>query len=97
MAKFKAVHIYPEIWGGVECTINRRHDTYMDQLHRANHYERSGDLEAFATLGIKAIRYPILWEKHCKNKYDLINWTWSSTMNSSPNRLPVVLEKYSTI
>ena len=51
----------PEMWGGIECTINRKQDSYKDQLHLSRHYYRQGDLEAFATLGIKALRYPVLW------------------------------------
>ena len=54
----------PDIWGGIECTINRVNDSYFDQLQYANHYDREGDINAIAELGIKKIRYPVLWEKH---------------------------------
>jgi len=53
-----------EIWGGLECTINRVGDSYMDQLDFAGHYQRSGDIDAVAGLGIKRLRYPVLWERH---------------------------------
>lgn len=68
--------VRPEIWGGVECTINRRQNVFRDQLDYARHYERQGDLEAFAQLGIKAIRYPVLWEKHLRTKGEAMDWTW---------------------
>ena len=80
---------YPEIWGGVECTISRCHDIYRDQLHLSNHYHRQGDLEAFAALGIKSIRYPILWEKHCADQYGAIDWTWPSRQLLNLQRLGI--------
>ena len=52
-----------EIWGGIECTVNRVRDRYFDQVIRTGHDARPDDLARFADLGIKAIRYPILWER----------------------------------
>jgi dTDP-4-dehydrorhamnose reductase len=52
-----------EIWGGVECTINRVGTTYMDQLQRTGHDRRSDDIERIAELGVKRVRYPVLWER----------------------------------
>ncbi|AUX46254.1 dTDP-4-dehydrorhamnose reductase [Sorangium cellulosum] len=52
-----------EIWGGVECTVNRVCDEYHDQLDRNGHADRLDDLERFADLGIRALRYPVLWER----------------------------------
>ncbi len=74
--KFK--YYSPEIWGGVECTINRIQDTWLDQLENANHYNRLGDLEKIADLGIRALRYPVLWDKHQPFKDCAIDWTWIS-------------------
>ena len=54
----------PEIWAGIECTINRLSSGYIDQLELSGHYRREDDIDAIASLGIKALRYPILWEKH---------------------------------
>ncbi len=67
----------PEIWGGIECTINRVQNTYIDQLHHSGHYYRDGDIELLSSLGIKRMRYPLLWEKHQPDKNDAIDWTWS--------------------
>lgn len=66
-----------EIWGGLECTINRVKDSFRDQLECAGHYTRAGDLEAIASLGIKKIRYPILWEKHQQKPGEKIDWRWT--------------------
>lgn len=67
----------PEIWGGIECTINRIGDEYKDQLDYSGHYNRPGDIEAIANLGIKTIRYPILWERHQRAKGGTIDWSWT--------------------
>ncbi len=67
----------PEIWGGIECTINRVGNKFFDQLRFAGHYQREGDIEQIATLGIKKLRYPILWEKHQPEKDAAIDWGWT--------------------
>ncbi|HEU4471584.1 MAG TPA: family 1 glycosylhydrolase [Flavisolibacter sp.] len=66
----------PEIWGGIECTINRVRNAFHDQLAYGGHYEREADMEALASLGIRKIRYPILWEKHQPVKNGVIDWSW---------------------
>ena len=68
----------PEIWGGIECTINRVGDEFYDQLQRAGHYEREDDIAHFAALGISKIRYPLLWEKHEPCKEQPIDWRCSA-------------------
>ncbi|HLN53905.1 MAG TPA: family 1 glycosylhydrolase [Lentimicrobium sp.] len=62
-----------EIWGGVECSIVRIDDTVHDQLKMSGHEERINDLELFAELGIKKLRYPILWEKYEEMKEVFFN------------------------
>lgn len=66
-----------ELWGGIECTINRINDTYLDQLEYANHYKRENDLSLIAGLGVKTLRYPILWEKHQPAPDTEIDWSWT--------------------
>ena len=65
-----------ELWGGVECTVNRVGDRYFDQLERSGHVQRLEDLDRFATLGIKALRFPALWERLAPYSLDEIDWTW---------------------
>ena len=48
-----------EMWGGLECTVNRVGDTYFDQLERNGHINRPSDIQRFAELGMRALRYPI--------------------------------------
>ncbi|MBW4451895.1 MAG: sugar nucleotide-binding protein [Nostoc indistinguendum CM1-VF10] len=66
-----------EVWAGVECTVNRVGDEYLDQLERNGHATRLNDLDLFAELGIKAIRYPVLWEKIAPNGIENADWSWA--------------------
>src|SRR5438270_3813082 len=66
-----------EMWGGLECTVNRVGDHYFDQLERTGHASRPQDLELFADLGIKSIRYPLLWERHAPAQEQDIDWSWA--------------------
>jgi dTDP-4-dehydrorhamnose reductase len=66
----------PELWGGVECTVNRVGDEYHDQLEKGGHAERDEDLELFAALGVRALRYPILWERTAPEGPDSADWSW---------------------
>lgn len=68
-----------EVWGGLECSFNRVQDNYNDQLILSGHYERgSADIERFAELGIKALRYPVLWEKHKPAIDTKVDWKYST-------------------
>ena len=68
----------PELWGGIECTINRVGDVFRDQLDHTGYYNREDDIALFASLGIKAFRLPILWERHQPSPETAIDWTWAS-------------------
>jgi len=52
-----------ELWGGHECTLNRTGDVWRDQTRLTGHEDRISDLDAFAGLGLQALRYPVLWER----------------------------------
>ena len=58
----------PDMWAGLECTINRVGSRFRDQLMYAHHYERPEDVERIASLGVRAVRYPVLWERHADNE-----------------------------
>jgi dTDP-4-dehydrorhamnose reductase len=66
-----------ELWGGVECTVNRVGDVYFDRMERSGHATRLSDLAMFAGLGIRAIRYPVLWERLAPYGLESIDWSWS--------------------
>jgi len=67
----------PGIWGGIECSINRVGNHFKDQLRYSGHYDRPDDIECLAELGIKKIRYPVLWERHQPQKNNNIDWSWT--------------------
>lgn len=66
-----------ELWGGHECTVNRVGDAYFDQTVRSGHQQRIEDLDRFAALGLKALRYPVLWERVAPEAPDRCDWTWT--------------------
>lgn len=66
----------PEVWAGLECTVNRVGDRYLDQLARNGHLDRPGDLERFAALGVSAIRYPALWEHVAPHGLERADWSF---------------------
>jgi dTDP-4-dehydrorhamnose reductase len=66
-----------EVWGGIECTVNRVGDAYFDQVRRTRHCEREGDLELFAALGLRALRYPLLWERIAPRGLAHADWAWA--------------------
>jgi dTDP-4-dehydrorhamnose reductase len=63
-----------EIWGGIECSINRVADNFQDQCQYSGHYKRTDDIEKIARLGISKMRYPVLWEKHMPDADSVIDW-----------------------
>ena len=52
-----------QLWAGFECTLNRVGDVQHDQLELTGHYHRLDDLDRLAALGIRTVRYPVLWER----------------------------------
>jgi dTDP-4-dehydrorhamnose reductase len=79
-----------ELWGGVECTINRVRDRYFSQLERSGHWERADDdLERFAQLGLRTLRFPLLWESLAPNSLDEIDWGWADARLTKLNSLGI--------
>ena len=66
-----------EIWGGPESTLNRVGAHYWDQVERSGHARRPDDLERFASLGVTALRYPVLWERVAPWSIECADWSWS--------------------
>ena len=65
-----------EMWGGVECTVNRVRDEWRDQLRDSGHDLRVQDLDRFAQLGLRRLRYPALWERTAPHAPDRFDWHW---------------------
>jgi dTDP-4-dehydrorhamnose reductase len=66
-----------ELWGGHECSVNRVGDAFHDQTRRSGHHDRITDLERFAELGLKALRYPLLWERADPQGRGDLDWAWT--------------------
>lgn len=66
-----------ELWGGIECTVNRVGDRYFDQLARSGHDHRDDDLDRVAALGLRALRYPVLWERTAPRGVASADWGWA--------------------
>lgn len=66
-----------ELWGGHECTVNRLGDSFKDQTVLSGHHDRLSDLDLFAGLGVKALRYPVLWERTAPDRPGDYDWSWS--------------------
>nr|MDQ4088682.1 family 1 glycosylhydrolase [Pseudomonadota bacterium] len=65
-----------ELWGGVECTVVRIGDQYRSQLHDTGHWSRMEDLDAMAELGVKAVRYPVVWETVAPEVPTELDFSW---------------------
>jgi hypothetical protein len=66
-----------ELWGGIEPTHNRVGDRYYSQLDRSGHHARLTDLDRCAELGIRTLRYPVLWERTMPEPGKEPDWKWS--------------------
>jgi dTDP-4-dehydrorhamnose reductase len=63
-----------ELWAGLECTLNRVGDAQHDQLALTGHHDRPDDIDRLAALGIRTVRYPILWERFAGRAHDDATW-----------------------
>ena len=64
------------LWAGVEATVNRVGNNFSDQIERSGHALRTSDLDRLASLGIKCVRYPVLWERTAPRTVDELDWRW---------------------
>lgn len=66
-----------ELWGGVECTVNRIGDRFLDQWRRSGHAERTTDFDRIASLGIRTLRQSVLWERVAPDRMSQCDWSQS--------------------
>jgi len=78
-----------EIWGGIESTVNRVGNRYFTQLDRSGHESREGDLDQCAALGIRTLRYPLLWERVAPASSTQMDWEWTDKRLHKLNGLGV--------
>lgn len=63
-----------ELWAGVECSVVRVGDVYRNQIVETGHADRLADLDLLAGLGVKTLRYPIIWDMIAP---DACDWRWT--------------------
>ena len=63
------------MWGGVECSVVRVGSRWRDQVRETGHHDRIDDLDRIAGLGIRTLRYPVLWER-CVEGPAACDWAW---------------------
>ena len=81
-----------ELWGGVECSVVRIGDDYRNQIVDTGHSARFADLDAMIELGIKAVRYPILWETVAPETPSELDFSWHDNRleHLRKNRIKVI-------
>ncbi|HEV2836052.1 MAG TPA: family 1 glycosylhydrolase, partial [Pyrinomonadaceae bacterium] len=77
------------LWAGVEATVNRVGNVYSDQIERSGHALRISDLDRLASLGVKTVRYPILWERTAPRSLDEPDWRWADERLNYLRRLGI--------
>ena len=66
-----------ELWGGVECSVVRVGDLWRDQVRETGHHDRGvRDLDLLAGLGLRTLRYPVLWERVTPRQPGHAGWQW---------------------
>jgi dTDP-4-dehydrorhamnose reductase len=65
-----------ELWGGLECTVARIGDDFRNQSLETGHSDRIDDLDRIAELGIRTLRYPVLWEAISPESPDSTDFSW---------------------
>jgi dTDP-4-dehydrorhamnose reductase len=78
-----------ELWGGYECTVNRVRDTWYDQTICSGHEKRLSDLELFAGLGMRSLRYPALWERMSPGDPSECDFSWTDERMAELRRLGI--------
>jgi dTDP-4-dehydrorhamnose reductase len=76
-----------ELWGGHECTVNRVGNRYQDQTVLSGHHDRVSDLALFADLGVRSLRYPVLWEKVSPKGSQAPDFSWPDARLTEIRRL----------
>jgi dTDP-4-dehydrorhamnose reductase len=61
----------------VECTVNRVGDSFVDQVDLTGHHTRLEDLDRLAELGLRVVRYPILWERAARAGLSDFDFSWT--------------------
>ena len=69
--------------------MNRVRDRFSDQSVRTGHHRRLDDLQRFADLGLRRLRYPVLWERIAPDAPDALDFRWTDERLAEIRRLGV--------
>jgi dTDP-4-dehydrorhamnose reductase len=78
-----------ELWGGIECTVARIGDDFRDQGVETGHRDRIEDLDRIAALGIRTLRYPVLWETISPSSPEEVDFSWHDERLARMQRLGI--------
>ncbi|MDQ6943451.1 MAG: family 1 glycosylhydrolase, partial [Candidatus Eremiobacteraeota bacterium] len=68
-----------EVWASPEPTVARvAPDRWRDQLHETGHDVRESDIDLIARLGVRATRYPVLWENVAPYDAQSRDYRWAA-------------------
>lgn len=76
-----------QMWGSIDCTLNRIGDKFINQLDKSGHSKRITDLQIFHDLGIQKLFYPCLWETVAPKDLDHCDWGFLDERLSELKRL----------
>ncbi|HUR89657.1 MAG TPA: family 1 glycosylhydrolase, partial [Ramlibacter sp.] len=71
-------HLPLEFWVGTECTVNRVHERWRDQSVANGFDARLDDIDRFAALGAKRLRFPLIWERTSPEP-GVYHWDWADS------------------
>ncbi|MEF2277245.1 family 1 glycosylhydrolase [Deinococcus sp. YIM 134068] len=66
-----------ELWVGVEPTVSRVGDETLDQLALSGFDRRLEDIDRLASVGARAVRFPLLWERTAPDGPEHADWRWA--------------------
>jgi dTDP-4-dehydrorhamnose reductase len=70
----------------VECSRVRVGRRIVDQLELTGHRHRPTDIDRIASLGVQAVRYPVLWEHVAARGLANADWSWPDERLSALRR-----------
>lgn len=65
-----------QMWGGIECSVVRMGRSTRNQLRDTGHLHRTADIGLLAALGLRTVRYPVLWEM-VEPRPGALDWRWT--------------------
>ena len=66
-----------QLWGGLECSVVRIGNEWRDQVQETGHHDRAdADLDLLHGLGLRTLRYPVLWERCAAGHRTAVGWDW---------------------